>query len=314
MRMGMKKIQHVSIIGMGALGLLYGNHIAEKAGMDAVDFVMDEARFEQKKGKTNLINGVEKQFLMTPDSQAKPADLLIVAVKSTGLEKALDTMKNCIDENTAIISVLNGISSEEMIAERYGHKNMIYTVAQAMDAMIFDNGLEYTRLGELRIGQIESGNPEQLNRVTAFFDEIELPYVVEKDILYRMWGKFMLNVGINQTCMVYNTNYRTALSEGEANRTLIAAMREVIAVANAEGIALSEADLNQYIEIISTLKPTGTPSMGQDRIHKRPSEVEMFSGTVIRLAQKHHLHVPTNRFLYNRVHEIESEYVTGTGK
>ena len=57
--MGMKKIQHVSIIGMGALGLLYGNHIAEKAGMDAVDFVMDEARFEQKKGKTNLINGVE---------------------------------------------------------------------------------------------------------------------------------------------------------------------------------------------------------------------------------------------------------------
>lgn len=310
----MKKIQHVSIIGMGALGLLYGNHIAEKAGMDAVDFVMDEARFEQKKGKTNLINGVEKQFLMTPDSQAKPADLLIVAVKSTGLEKALDTMKNCIDENTAIISVLNGISSEEMIAERYGHKNMIYTVAQAMDAMIFDNGLEYTRLGELRIGQIESGNPEQLNRVTTFFDEIELPYVVEKDILYRMWGKFMLNVGINQTCMVYNTNYRTALSEGEANRTLIAAMREVIAVANAEGIALSEADLNQYIEIISTLKPTGTPSMGQDRIHKRPSEVEMFSGTVIRLAQKHHLHVPTNRFLYNRVHEIESEYVTGTGK
>lgn len=310
----MKKIQHVSIIGMGALGLLYGNHIAEKAGMDAVDFVMDEARFEQKKGKTNLINGVEKQFLMTPDSQAKPADLLIVAVKSTGLEKALDTMKNCIDENTAIISVLNGISSEEMIAERYGHKNMIYTVAQAMDAMIFNNGLEYTRLGELRIGQIESGNPEQLNRVTTFFDEIELPYVVEKDILYRMWGKFMLNVGINQTCMVYNTNYRTALSEGEANRTLIAAMREVIAVANAEGIALSEADLNQYIEIISTLKPTGTPSMGQDRIHKRPSEVEMFSGTVIRLAQKHHLHVPTNRFLYNRVHEIESEYVTGTGK
>lgn len=310
----MKKIQHVSIIGMGALGLLYGNHIAEKAGMDAVDFVMDEARFEQKKGKTNLINGVEKQFQMTPDNQAKPADLLIVAVKSTGLEKALDTMKNCIDENTAIISVLNGISSEEMIAERYGYRNMIYTVAQAMDAMIFDNGLEYTRLGELRIGQIESGNPEQLDRVTAFFDEIELPYVVEKDILYRMWGKFMLNVGINQTCMVYNTNYRTALSEGEANRTLIAAMREVIAVANAEGIALSEADLNQYIEIISTLKPTGTPSMGQDRIHKRPSEVEMFSGTVIRLAQKHHLHVPTNRFLYNRVHEIESEYVTGTGK
>lgn len=305
----MKKIEHVSIVGMGALGLLYGNHIAEKLGIEAVDFVMDEARYERKKGTTTLVNGVEKQFIMTPDSKAKVTDLVIVAVKSTGLKAALDTMKNSIGPETVIISVLNGISSEEMIAERYGHENIIYTVAQAMDAMIFDNGLEYTKLGELRIGQIASGNPEQLTRLTTFFDEIELPYVVEKDILYRLWGKFMLNVGINQTCMVYDTNYKTALSEGEENRTLIAAMREVIAVANAEGIALSEADLNQYIEIISTLKPTGTPSMGQDRIHKRPSEVEMFSGTVIRLAEKHGLQVPTNRFLYKRVHEIESEYV-----
>lgn len=305
----MKKIEHVSIIGMGALGLLYANHIADKLGTEAVDFVMDSDRYERKRGAVSVINGVEKQFTILPESKASVADLLIVAVKSTGLLAALDTMKSCIGPDTVIISVLNGISSEEMIAERYGSANIIYTVAQAMDAMIFDNGLEYTRLGELRIGQVAGANPHQMTRLTAFFDSIELPYVVEEDIKYRMWGKFMLNVGVNQTCMVYGADYQTVLSKGEANRTLIAAMREVIAVANAEGIALSEKDLNQYIDIIATLKPTGTPSMGQDRIHKRASEVEMFSGTVIRLARKHKLHVPTNLYLYERVQEIESEYV-----
>ena len=126
--------------------------------------------------------------------------------------------------------------------------------------------------------------------------------------MHRLWSKFMLNVGVNQTCMVYSTTYSGALAQGEANRTMLAAMREVIAVAQAEGIALTEQDINQYIAILGTLSPDGIPSMGQDRINRRPSEVEMFAGTVIRLAKKHGLLVPTNEFLYRRVREIEQEY------
>ena len=53
---------------------------------------------------------------------------------------------------------------------------------------------------------------------------------MEEDILHRLWGKFMLNVGVNQTCMAYETNYGALLREGsEANETMLAAMREVIA-------------------------------------------------------------------------------------
>ena len=60
----MKKIEHVSIVGMGALGLLYGNHIADKLGTDAIDFVMDEARYERNRGKATLINGVDVGITM----------------------------------------------------------------------------------------------------------------------------------------------------------------------------------------------------------------------------------------------------------
>lgn len=135
-----------------------------------------------------------------------------------------------------------------------------------------------------------------------------MPYVIEDDIMFRLWGKFMLNVGINQTCMVYGHTYGQALSEGESNRALLAAFREVIAVAQAEGIGLSEKDVNQYIEILKTLSYDGLPSMAQDRINKKPSEVEAFAGTVISLAKKHHIYVPTNEFLYKKVKEIESLY------
>lgn len=303
------QINKVSIVGMGALGLLYANHIAKHAGSDTVSFVMDEKRIQKYRGEDFLINGEKVRFQMISDTDATPADLLIVAVKYTGLEAALDVMKSSIDEHTIIMSVMNGISSEEIIGNRYGMDRILYTVAQGMDAMKFGNSLKYTQMGKLHIGTIKGGNPEILHSVKAYFERIDMPYFEEEDILWRMWFKYMLNVGINQTCMVYDTTYSGAICEGsEANRTLIATMREVLAIANAKGIYLTEADLNKCIEIESTLDPNGTPSMGQDRINKKPSEVEMFAGTVIRLGEELGIRVPENKYIYDRVKEIEKEY------
>jgi 2-dehydropantoate 2-reductase len=306
--MSKRKITKVSIIGMGALGLLYGSHIVKHLGMEAVDFIMEDKRLKKYENQKFYCNEEEIKFVLTKDSEAEPADLLIVAVKCTGLEEAIVSMKRCIGPDTIILSVLNGISSEKVIGSHYGMDKVIYTIAQGMDAMKFDNKLQYTRMGELRLGIVDARQKDKLDRVTSFFDQIELPYMVEEDILHRLWGKLMLNVGVNQTCMVYNTTYAGALASGEPNRTMIAAMREVIAIANAEGINLSEADLNQYIDIIGKLSPEGTPSMGQDRINRKRSEVESFAGTVMEMAKKHKIYVPTNEFLYRRVKEIEQEY------
>lgn len=302
-------IQTTLIIGMGALGLLYADIIAKAKGNEAVAFVMDEQRLEKYKDIIFTINGESKQFRMISDKEAKPADLLIVAVKYNGLKSSLETMKACVDDHTIIMSVMNGIDSEEIIAEEFGKEHMIYTVAQGMDAMKFGNDLTYTKRGELRIGVIEESQKGNLDAVAGYFEEVQMPHVVEEDILKRIWGKFMLNVGVNQTCLAYETNYAGTLKEGsEENRIFIAAMEEVIALANAYGISLSQEDLDYYVKIIRTLSPTGVPSMRQDGIAKRYSEVEMFAGTVKRLAAKKGISTPANDLLYDKIKEIELRY------
>lgn len=306
------EIKKISIVGMGALGLLYGNHIAQHLGKDAVTFVMDSARVEKYKDAEFEINGTKASFCATSFAEAEPADLLIVAVKYTGLESAVQEMGRCIGPDTLVISVLNGISSEELLVQHFPEAKIVHTVAQGMDAMKFGNSLKYTQMGNLHVGALPGQSTENLDRLCSFFESIRMPYIREADILYRMWFKFMLNVGVNQVCMVYNTNYAGVLAEGEANRMLVAAMREVEVLALAEGITLTEADLCRCIEIEKTLDPEGTPSMGQDRINRKASEVEMFAGTVIRMAEKHGILVPANRYLYQRVMEIEKEYVQNT--
>ena len=53
----MKEIKNVSIIGMGALGVMYGSHLAHHMGFDHVTYIMDEKRYEKYKGSTVTCNG-----------------------------------------------------------------------------------------------------------------------------------------------------------------------------------------------------------------------------------------------------------------
>jgi len=107
----MKQINSVAIVGMGALGILFGKEIADTLGEQAVRYVMDEERFAKYKGSEVIINGKPWAVPVVNAADAEPADLVIVAVKGTGLEAALDVMKTSVGLDTIIISVLNGISS-----------------------------------------------------------------------------------------------------------------------------------------------------------------------------------------------------------
>lgn len=304
-----KRIETVNIIGMGALGLLYGSMIAEHLGPEHVSYVMDGERYERHREDVYRINGKPVRFPKVRAEDAGPCGLLVVAVKYTDLDKALETMGTSIGEDTIIISVMNGISTEGIIGERYGMDRVIHTVAQGMDAMRFGTGLTFTKSGQLHVGIDDAAKSEKLKRLTEFFDAAGIAYIVEEDIKYRVWSKFMINVGLNQTCMVYGTNYAGVTApESLEYMTMVSAMREVMLLARAEGVRLTEEDLKFYLSLLKTFSPDATPSMGQDRINKRPSEVELFAGTVIRLAKKHGILVPTNEYLYRRVHEIEAEY------
>ena len=306
----MKEIKKVAIVGLGALGMLYGTHIIRHRGQDAVSYVMDADRLARYKDAVYTVNGEVVDLPKVSKEEVGIADLVMVAVKYTGLSSAYDLIRACVGPETIVMSVMNGISSEELIAEQLPPCHMIYTVPQGMDAMRFGSDLRYTQMGKLHIGVPEGGDQEALESVKAFFDDIEMPYQPEEDILWRMWFKYMLNVGVNQVCMMCDTTYAGVTNPGEPHDMLMRAMDEVRLVANAKGIHLTKEDMETCVEIERTLDPMGTPSMGQDRINKKASEVEMFAGTMIRMGEELGIPTPMNAYIYQRVHEIESEYVT----
>ena len=235
-------------------------------------------------------------------------DLVIIATKFGGLNEALEEMQGLVGPQTIIYSVLNGISSEEYIKERYGDDNLLYCVALGMDAVREGTSLTYQHKGILKLGILKKKQRPALAAVMALLEKAGIQYVIEEDILHALWAKLLLNVGINQTCMVYETNYGGAFTNEEARQDMFAAMHEVITVAQREGIKLTEADFEGCVKVLRGLSPEGLPSMRQDAMAKRKSEVELFAGTIIRLGAKHNVPTPVNQRYYDIIRAMEAKY------
>jgi 2-dehydropantoate 2-reductase len=303
-------IESVSLIGMGALGILYGDILTEALGAQNVNFLADRNRVEKYRAGGVFCNGRKCTFTVKDCAeQSAPPDLLIFAVKGTALDSAVGTARGHVGKNTIIISLLNGISSEEIIAAAFGKEHLIYCIAQGMDALRTGNRLEYEHKGELRIGLPAelSANTPLLKDTAELFDRASLPYKIETDIMHRMWSKWMLNVGVNQVVMVTRGTFATVQKDGPAREMMKAAMREVVALSEKEKTGLTRKDLEEYVALIDTLNPAGMPSMRQDGLAGRKTEVELFAGTVIRKALQYNAPVPVNRQLYDTVKKMEKE-------
>ena len=95
---------------------------------------------------------------------------------------------------------------------------------------------------------------------------------------------------------------------GEVRDTMLGAMREVAAVAQARGIPLTEADVAAWSAVIDSLPAHGEPSMRQDAKARRKSEVELFSGTVRHLGRESGVPTPVNDRLYREILAMEQAY------
>ena len=99
------------------------------------------------------INGDNCTFkVVEPDEKCEPADLLIFAVKFNQLAEAIEQAKTPIGTDTIIISMLNGINSEEMIGRALGMEKMLYSISVGIDAVREGTSTTFKNLGIISFG------------------------------------------------------------------------------------------------------------------------------------------------------------------
>ncbi|MFA6866357.1 MAG: 2-dehydropantoate 2-reductase [Clostridia bacterium] len=305
-----KKIKKVAVIGLGALGILFANQMRKNMDFSDLVIVADEKRIEKYKNSGIYANDEKCDFnFVTPSQkQIMKADFIMIATKFTTLDRALCDIENLVGKDTIIISIINGIISEEKVVAKYGKEHVLYSIAQKMDATRQNQSVSYINMGEIRIGLMEKTQEDDLFAVIEFFERTKVPYVYDKDIIKQMWMKLMANAGINQATAMFETTYGGFTTDKIVREYAIGAMQEVRAIANKKGINITQNDLDMWVNSLDKLNPSGTTSMAQDILAKRHTEIEIFAGTIIKLGKQYDVPTPINEFFYNGILEKEKDF------
>lgn len=296
------KIQRIDIIGLGALGVMYADFFTGKLGKERVRVLADGERIARYRKENITFNGEVCDFnYCDAAEETEPSQLLLFTVKYGALEQAMEEVAHLVGPDTILLSALNGIRSEDDLGKKFGKEKVVHCIAQKMAAMKEGNAAFCTNPGELALGVLDGGKTENLSVVKSFFDETGFTYSCPEDMRHAMWAKLLCNVGVNQTLALYKGTYRMVQQDGEAREMMKAAMRETILVANAEGVALTEKDLEEWVTIIDGLNPDGEPSMRQDSKAGRKTEVVLFAGTICELGKKHCIPTPVNDIFMEKI-------------
>ena len=223
------QINKVTFIGKGGVGLLYGSMIAQALGNDAVEYVMDDARFERHADDALTVNGKPCALKSVRASEATPADLVILTVKTTGLNQALKTMERVVGPNTLIASLCNGITSEQKIAERFGWEHTVLGICQGMDAVFLNGELTFTNAGEIRFARRPAPSSQPSPPSTSSTRAAASP-IPSRATLRTACGQTHAQRRHQPDVHAYGGTYGSATEPGsEQRRCLVSAMRETLA-------------------------------------------------------------------------------------
>lgn len=300
----MKEIKNIILCGLGAIGTIYADKFSR---IENIDFrvLVDELRKQKYLKNPVKYNGNELNlnYILPSDNDFK-ADLIIITTKYSGLDSAITNIKNFVDNNTIILSLLNGVTSEDIIASVYGKDKILYSYFIGHSSVREGNSVTHDGTNTLVFGSENNLSPKVL-QLKNLFDKSGINYKIPNDIKRSMWLKFMLNVCANQPTAILKMTFGDMIGNKHFMDFAVNIMREVLAIAKAEGINNTETMIEETVAHLNTMLPEGKTSMLQDIEAGRKTEVNMFAGTVIDFGKKHNIPVPYNKMLKELIDILE---------
>lgn len=300
----MRKINNIILCGLGAIGSIYADKI-QNYSPENLKILVDKSRLQKYLNSPVIFNGKKLNLnYILPECNDFKADLIIISTKFDGLNEVIKNIKAFVKKDTIIISLLNGVTSEDIIAQTYGHDKILYSYVIGHSAVRNGRNITHDGVNKIVFGsKISDDNKVEL--VKAFFNKCGINYEVPEDIMHALWLKYVLNVTSNQTSAVLRLTFGDMQSNPKCLKFLSNISKEVIEIAKAEGVQDTEKFLTEYNVSFNSMNKDGKTSMLQDVEAGRKTEVEMFAGTVVKLGEKYGILTPYNKILKELIEIIE---------
>ena len=300
------KIKKVAVLGAGAVGSYVIWGLSSRNDIE-LGVIAEGERAERLKQNGCTINGKIYHSEVWNSGETDAVDLLIVALKYGSLSAALESIQKVTTENTVIMSLMNGVDSEEIIAEKVGVEHLLPAVIKVAshkeeDGYHFD---PETTIGII-FGELTAPyDSDRIRAIEELFKETGIHFRATEYAREEMWSKFRLNVCNNLPQAILGAGvgcYRDsvhmkAISDGLKG--------ELEAIAQAKGIDLSKTEASSGRG--SAVPPSARYSTLQDLDAGRHTEIDMFSGALIRMGKELGIPTPYNEYTYHMIKALEEK-------
>lgn len=304
--------KNIAILGAGAVGsyLMWGLTQKEDLSLCVIADGDRKKRFEEN---GFLINDkLYRPAIKTPE-EARGVDLVILCVKYNALPSALEDIQKIVAPNTLVMSLMNGVNSEEKLSTVIPKEQIIPSLIKVSserdgNCVHFDPeatiGIIY---GESKAfnGIDAKETRDRMEAVTELFSGTGLHYREADDIIYEIWSKYQLNISFNVPQAILSCGLGAYVDSEHAQWLVRQLSREVSEIAAAKGISLSVEPPFGIIGPVS--RKDARYSMLQDMDAKRHSEIDMFCGALTEMGKELGVPTPYSEMAYHLIKSLEDK-------
>jgi len=295
----------IAVMGSGGLGGLYGARLAH-AGCD-VTFIARGAHLEAMRRDGLLIENETLGNLHLPRVKATddpaapgPVDLVLIAVKLWGTEAAAQAVKPIVGPQTAVLSLQNGVTKDDILREVFGERAVMGGVAYVATHVARPGVIRQTgKLQRLVFGEYDGRRSARAETLLAALLRAGIQAELSADIRRTLWEKYSFLVGLSGTTATMRMPIGAIRSNPQTRAFLFDILKETVAVGRALGVALPENYAEDRLAFADSVPETMTSSMHHDLERGNPLEVEWLSGGVVKLGQKVGVPTPANRAVWD---------------
>ncbi len=303
----------VAVIGAGAMGSLFGALLAEAGnGVCLIDIWDEHVRAINAAGlvieKEGTCRTVALQATTDPGAVGT-VELAIIFVKATHTAAAVETARSLIGEAGLVLTLQNGLGNADTIAEVVAERRVLAGTTAHGATLLGPGRIRHAGVGPTVLGtwsRYSEGSGE-VQRVVEEFSRAGIETVLAEDVRQALWGKLLINVGINAITAltgIRNGQILDLPATGELSR---AAVEEAVAVARACGVTVRE-DVAEHVLAVAAATAANRSSMGQDVDNRRLTEIGAINGAVVREARRAGLAAPVNQTLAALVETLQAHY------
>jgi len=235
------------------------------------------------------------------------ADLVIFFVKTYDTEVAVSDALALEKEDTIFLTLQNGLGNEEVICQKIDRKKVMLGVTGHGATLMGPGHIRHAGWGKTFIGELDHRITDRAVRMTQMLCNAGIETEVSSNIHDHVWGKLLVNVGINALTALTGFKNGQLLDYPESARLMEKLVSEAVEVARGKGVHLEEDPIEKVRKAAKATKENRS-SMGQDFDHRQKTEIDAINGAVVREAQPLGIPVPFNQAVTDLVKAIEKSF------